>query len=78
MATADDRTYQFKQYRRTRPHGTAGEITKSIEIVAPGLAQAAQVVVKEYLVDLDFQYNFAILEGDSGFIKLWTTGSDDA
>ncbi len=71
---AEDRTYTFKQYRRTRPGGTTGEMTKRAEIKAPGLAQAEEIAAKEYLAGLDFKSDFAILEGETGFVSCWLTG----
>jgi hypothetical protein len=74
----EDRTYIFKQYRRTKPGGTTGELVNKIEITAPGLAQAEQIAVRDHLAGLDFQTDFAILEGGTGFVSCWLTGVNRA
>jgi hypothetical protein len=66
------RTYYFKQYRRTKPHGITGELLRREKIEAEGLAQAAQKV-EAYLREINFASDFAILEGDTDFIKCWLT-----
>ena len=68
------RTYHLKLYRRTRPGGTTGELTKRIEITASGLAQAEQIAVREHVAAINFETDFAILEGGTGFVSCWLTG----
>jgi hypothetical protein len=69
-------TYHFKQYRRTKPNGTTGELVRREEIEAGGLAFAAQAA-EEFLREIDFTYDFAILEGDTGFVRCWLRGPSD-
>jgi hypothetical protein len=73
MPEVQMRTYHFKQYRRTKPGGTTGELVKSLEIEAEGLAQAHQIVNRDNLLDFNFDSDFAILEGDTGFATCWLT-----
>ena len=72
------RVYQFKQYRRTKPGGIGGELTKRVEIAAHGLAQAEQMAVRDHVAAINFETDFAILEGDYGFVRCWLTGYEHA
>ena len=71
------RTYHFKQYRRTKPGGTTGELVKDVKIEADGMAQAYEIVKRDRLLDIDFKTDFALLEGDTGFLTCWLTGVPD-
>jgi hypothetical protein len=51
-----------------------GELTKTIEIKAHGLAQAEKIALRDHSAGLDFEWDFAILEGESGFVSCWLTG----
>jgi hypothetical protein len=74
MADHPIRTYVFKQYRRTKPGGSVGELTKSVEICATGLSAAEEIAAKDHLAGIDFKHDFAILEGETGFVSCWLTG----
>jgi hypothetical protein len=69
-------TYHFKQYRRTKRNGSTGELLRRKEIEATGLAFAEQMVEGD-LREIDFEYDFAILEGDTGFVRCWLTRPSD-
>jgi hypothetical protein len=71
-------TYQFKHYRRTKPGGMAGEIILQVQIESPSLAQASQIVEREHLPKVDFVHDFALLDGDTGFIVCYFEGRTDA
>ncbi|HWY60351.1 MAG TPA: hypothetical protein VNW15_00470 [Rhizomicrobium sp.] len=64
------RTYQFKHYRRTAPGGTTGELLRSAEIQAAGLAYAGQIADRDYLPGVNFESDFVILEGEN-FIRCY-------
>jgi hypothetical protein len=72
------RNYRLKLYRRTRPGGTTGELLKERKFEAPGLAQAEQIARRDHLPVIDFRTDFAILEGDSGFVSCWLAGEPHA
>lgn len=65
--------YYFKHYRRTSRGATTGELLKRTAIEAPGLAYAQQIAAREYLPEVDFEWDFAILEGDTDFATCWLT-----
>jgi hypothetical protein len=70
-------TYRLKHYRRTKRGGSVGELTKTINISAPGFSAAEEIVAPQ-LAEVDFETDFAILEGDTDFVKVWLTGHEEA
>ena len=70
-------TYYFKPYRRTKPGGTTGELVLREPMEAEGLAPAERAAGK-YLTAIDFKTDFAILEGETGFVSCWLTGYEHA
>lgn len=65
--------YRLKTYRRTKPGGTCGELLNVLPITAVHLADAQKIVERDHIQNLDFKYDFAILEDDNGhpFATLW-------
>ena len=76
MTDDPERVYYFKHYRRTQPGGTTGELIRKVQIRAYGLMHANEIAVRDYVAGIDFKSDFAILDGESGFIKCWFTGKE--
>jgi hypothetical protein len=55
-----------------------GELTAKHEVSASGLSEAERIAVKQFGNKIDFDRDFAILEGDTGFVSCWFTGLPDA
>jgi hypothetical protein len=68
------RTYNLNLYRRVSRGSTVGELVKKYEITAQGLSEAERIAVRDYMHEIDFKTDFAILEGESGFVSCWLTG----
>jgi hypothetical protein len=65
--------YQFKRFRRTGgPESTTGELLSCQVIEAPGLAHVEKMLGPD-LRKIDFRIDFAIIEGDTGFVSIWLT-----
>jgi hypothetical protein len=71
-------TYNLKLYRRVSPGSTVGEFTKKYEFNASGMAEAERIAAHDHVKEIDFNTDFAILEGDTGFVSFWLTGLPDA
>ena len=71
MGDIPDRIYYFKQYRRTHPGSTKGELIQKLQIRAFGFAHAEQIAATDYLAIINFDTDFAILDGDLGFAACW-------
>ena len=76
MADDPERVYYFKHYRRSRPGGTTGELIRKVQIRAYGIMHAEQIATRDFVAAINFDLDFAILDGDSGFIKCWFTGEE--
>jgi hypothetical protein len=66
--------YCFRQYRRTKLGSTTGELILRERIEAKNVAHAEQIAVRDFLPEVNFSTDFAILESDSGFLTCWLTG----
>jgi hypothetical protein len=66
-------TYNLKLYARVSRGSTVGELLKKYEITAPGLSEAERIAVRDHREEIDFETDFAILEGETGFVSCWLT-----
>ena len=73
MGDVPDRIYYFKHYRRTHPGSTKGELIQKLQIRAYGFAHAEQIAAKDYLAIINFDAEFAILDGELGFAACFFT-----
>ena len=73
MSDEPDRTYYFKHYRRTHPGTTNGELVNKYTIKAYGWAHAERQAIETYLPGINFETDFAILDGETGFATCWCT-----
>jgi len=67
-------TYTLKFYARTSRGSTVGELIDKREFSASGLAEAERIAVRDFVKEINFERQFVILEGDTGFVSCWLTG----
>ena len=71
MSDAPERIYYYKQYRRSQPGATGGELIKKLQIRAYGWAHAEQLTMQTFLPGINFETDFVILDGETGFATCW-------
>ncbi len=70
--------YTLKFYVRVSRGSTVGELIRTEQFAASGMAEAQRIALRDYVAGIDFERNFIILEGDTGFVSCWLTALPDS